>query len=110
MLRSPAATAQQQRRSRRREETVISESAYRQSVKRIRLTTGRSRSSKTISGYDSYMASVHEYYSINHPELCTAEETLDTAIVREKFKTQAGTELLARKFKVFNFSRSHDSC
>ena len=107
MLRAPAVTAQQQRRSRRREETVIRQSAYRQSVKRIRLTTGRSRSNKTITGYDSYMASVHEYYNINHPELCTAEGTLDAAIVREKCKTQAGTELLARKFKVFCDTRTH---
>ena len=107
MLRAPAAASQQTRRSRRREETQLTESDVQRSVKRVRLTTKRSRAAKTKSGYNSYMNSVHEYYCINHPELCTDTGDLDAAKVREKAKTTEGLEDLAKGFKVFLDTRTH---
>ena len=64
------------RKSRRRQEVVLTDEARSVGKKRIRRMKVNSRKQKTRNVYKSYVNSIHEWYSINRPELCNEDGEL----------------------------------
>ena len=76
---------------------------------RVRETTMRSRSLKTLMIYDSCMKNINEWYWKNEQQLCTADKVVDDKLIRRLCKTRTGLVKQSKIFKRMLMSKEHET-
>ena len=74
----------------------------------VRYVTRNSRSQKTLNTYSSYMVTIHDWYGMNNPELCTSDGKVDAVLIRRLCRTRDGLIEQAEIFKRCLMSKKHD--
>ena len=83
MMQAHAARARRRGRRRRAPEVLMIEEARDEVTAKVRRITQASRAKGTKTVYASYLRTLHEWYMLNHPELCTADGKIDANKISE---------------------------